>query len=96
MKKIPVIFDTDIGGDIDDTWALAFLLRCVELDVKLITTVTTLPQYSAKLVAKLCEIAGNTYIPIGFGFPGTIEGDQAEWVIDYDLDSYPGKSTRTA
>ena len=22
-KKIPVILDTDIGGDIDDTWALA-------------------------------------------------------------------------
>jgi len=27
---LPVIFDTDtdIGSDIDDTWALAFLLRC--------------------------------------------------------------------
>ena len=25
--KIPVIFDTDIGDDIDDTWALGFLLR---------------------------------------------------------------------
>jgi hypothetical protein len=34
-KKIPVIFDTDIGGDIDDTWALCFLLKCPELDVKL-------------------------------------------------------------
>ena len=25
--KIPVILDTDIGGDIDDTWALALLLK---------------------------------------------------------------------
>ena len=36
--SIPVIFDTDIGSDIDDTWALGFLLRCPELDVKLVTT----------------------------------------------------------
>jgi len=25
--KIPVILDTDIGGDIDDTWALVMLLK---------------------------------------------------------------------
>ena len=25
-NPIPVIFDTDIGDDIDDTWALALLL----------------------------------------------------------------------
>ena len=25
---VPVIFDTDIGSDIDDTWALGLLLRC--------------------------------------------------------------------
>jgi len=37
-KKIPVILDTDIGIDIDDTWALGLLLKCPELDVKLITT----------------------------------------------------------
>jgi len=25
MERIPVILDTDIGGDIDDTWALAMI-----------------------------------------------------------------------
>ena len=25
--RIPVILDTDIGGDIDDTWALAMMLK---------------------------------------------------------------------
>jgi len=34
-KKIPVILDTDIGEDIDDTWALGLLLKCPEFDVKL-------------------------------------------------------------
>jgi len=27
MHQIPVILDTDIGDDIDDTWALALLLN---------------------------------------------------------------------
>ncbi|NLF17307.1 MAG: nucleoside hydrolase, partial [Lentisphaerae bacterium] len=29
--RLPVILDTDIGDDIDDTWALAMLLRCPQL-----------------------------------------------------------------
>ncbi len=32
---IPVILDTDIGDDIDDTWALGLLLKSPELDLKL-------------------------------------------------------------
>ena len=35
-KKIPVIYDSDIGDDIDDTWALAVLLKSPELDLKLV------------------------------------------------------------
>lgn len=35
----PVIFDTDIGDDIDDALALALALQSPELDVKLVTTV---------------------------------------------------------
>ena len=38
VAKTPVILDTDIGGDIDDTWALVMLLKSPELDPKLITT----------------------------------------------------------
>ena len=35
---VPVILDTDIGDDIDDTWALAMLLGMPQLDLKLIVT----------------------------------------------------------
>ncbi|ACK41425.1 MULTISPECIES: nucleoside hydrolase [Dictyoglomus] len=58
MNKIPVILDTDIGTDMDDTWALAMLLNSPELDPKLITTVNGDTLYRAKLVAKLLKIAG--------------------------------------
>jgi inosine-uridine nucleoside N-ribohydrolase len=92
MTKIPVILDTDIGSDIDDTWALGLMLKSPELDLKLVTTVTQDTLYRAKIVAKLLEIAGRTDVDIGIG-PRTSEtwGPQGPWVMDYDLASYPGK-----
>ena len=89
--KIPVILDTDLGTDIDDTWALAFLLRCPELDVKLITTTTGDTHLRARLVARLLETAGRTDIPIGIGVP--LENSpihQSDWVQEYALTDYPG------
>ena len=33
LASKPVVFATDIGGDVDDTWALAHILRSKELDL---------------------------------------------------------------
>nr|MDO8114160.1 nucleoside hydrolase [Candidatus Sigynarchaeota archaeon] len=92
MTKTPVILDTDIGSDIDDTWALGLLLKSPELDLKLVTTCTDDTPYRAKIVARMLEIAGKSDIPIGIG-PRESEdlGPQGPWVIDYDLSRYPGK-----
>ncbi len=93
-KKMAVIFDTDIGDDIDDTWALAMLLRSPEFDIKLITTEVGDTSAKAKIVAKMLEVAGRTDIPIGIGLPcGDMNKGhrQDEWVSSYKLSSYPGK-----
>jgi len=93
MKRMPVILDTDIGDDIDDTWALALLLKSPELDVKLVSTATGDTAYRAKIVARLLETAGRACVPIGVGVPGAGRESvprQAEWVKDYPLDRYPG------
>ena len=66
-RKIPVIFDTDICDDIDDTWALALLLQSPEFDVKLVVTAVGNTVSKAKTVAKFLEIAGRTDIPVGIG-----------------------------
>jgi len=90
-KKIPVILDTDIGLDIDDTWALGFLLKCPELDVKLITTSSDNTPLKAKLVAKFLEAVGRTDIPIGIGPPeNRKKGWLYPWVKDYEMSRYPG------
>jgi inosine-uridine nucleoside N-ribohydrolase len=92
-SSIPIIFDTDIGDDIDDTWALGFLLRSPELDVKLVVGDNGKPEYRAKLLAKFLEAAGRADIPVGLGLDANPEkgGRQSEWVKDYDLKHYPGR-----
>ena len=90
-KKIPVILDTDIGFDIDDTWALGLLLKCPEFDVKLITTTYGNTFFKAKLVAKFLEEVGRSDIPIGIG-PKTSDrrGPLLPWIKNYNLTKYPG------
>lgn len=91
MSKIPVILDTDIGGDIDDSWALAMMLKSPELDVKLVVTDTGDTTYRARVVAKMLEVAGRTDVPVGVGIPfPTMDNRQEAWVKDYHLASYPG------
>lgn len=89
--KIPVIFDTDICDDIDDTWALALMLQSPQFDIKLITTEVGNTASKAKTVAKFLEAVGRADIPIGIGVQQH-QGHhrQDAWAKDYDLLSYPG------
>lgn len=92
---IPVILDTDIGFDVDDVWALAFALKCPELDIKLITTATGDTGYRARLVAKLLKIAGREDIPIGVGIPlDAMQPTHAAWLGDFSLADYAGDVLR--
>ncbi|MEO8616155.1 MAG: nucleoside hydrolase [Luteolibacter sp.] len=95
-KPIPVILDTDIGDDIDDTWALVMLLRCPELDVKLVTSTSWNPINRARHIAKVLDLAGRSDIPVGIGarIPEETHDPKGTiifpWIQDYPLDAYPG------
>src|SRR5260221_7378637 len=90
---VPVILDTDIGDDIDDTWALALLLKSPELELKLVEGDYGKAQYRARLLAKFLDRAGRTDVPlrIGLDIAPHSDGGQAAWIKDYDLKSYLGK-----
>jgi inosine-uridine nucleoside N-ribohydrolase len=89
---IPVVLATDIGDDIDDTWALALLLRSPELDLKLVLTDYGDTLYRARLTAKLLEAAQRTDVPVGVGVrQWAKDGAQADWLGDYALSRYPGR-----
>ncbi len=88
---VPVIFDTDIGGDIDDTWALAMLLGSPQVDLRMVVSAVDDTEAKTRLVAKILDRASRTDIPIATGLK-TGEGglNQADWLGDYDLTDYPG------
>jgi inosine-uridine nucleoside N-ribohydrolase len=90
---VPAILDTDIGDDIDDTWALALLLKSPELDLKLAVGDYGEAPYRARLLAKLLERAGRTNVSVGVGLDIAPYGEsrQAAWIKDYELKSYSGK-----
>jgi inosine-uridine nucleoside N-ribohydrolase len=90
---IPVILDTDIGDDIDDTWALGLLLKSPELDLKLVVGDQGKVIYRAKLLAKFLETAGRSDVPVGLGLDVNASGSGAQeaWVRDYTLNGYKGR-----
>jgi purine nucleosidase len=63
---VKVLLDTDIGSDIDDAVALAYLLAQPECELLGITTVSGEAQRRAQIASALCEVAGKK-VPI---FPG--------------------------
>jgi inosine-uridine nucleoside N-ribohydrolase len=90
-----VVLDTDIGTDIDDTWALAMLLRCPELDLRLVTTVSGDTSYRAQLVAGILATAGRADVPVGIGIASALAESlpprpQARFASEVDLASHPG------
>lgn len=97
-KPIPTVLATDIGSDIDDTWALVHLLRSPELALEMVLTETGEARYRAAVAGKLLEIAERTDVEIALGVDQGVMTDeqrhQGPWVEDYELSQYPGKVHR--
>ena len=66
-RRIPIIFDTDIGDDIDDALALALALQSPELDVRAVTTVVDDTDRRTRLAWKQLGIYNRQDIPLATG-----------------------------
>jgi len=89
MREIPVLFDTDIGSDIDDAVALAYLLKQPRCELLGITTVTGESELRASLADAICQAAGRPDVPIHVGVeppliapPRQTKASQAEALAD--------------
>jgi inosine-uridine nucleoside N-ribohydrolase len=104
--RIQVILDTDIGDDMDDTWALALLLRMSDIfDLRLVVTGGFGHHRTRALVAaKFLTVCGKKGIPIGLGWQEETDTEangenkyfgkplsQGGWAADYDIASYEGE-----
>jgi purine nucleosidase len=79
MDRVPVLLDTDIGGDIDDAVCLAYLLRQPRCELLGVTTVSGQPGMRAMMVDAMCREAG-VEVPIHAGTddPLVVEPRQTE------------------
>jgi inosine-uridine nucleoside N-ribohydrolase len=78
----PIILDTDIGGDIDDAFALALIIDSPEFQLLGVTTASGDTQARARLAAKMLWVAGGPWrqVPVVAGAPGKPRQiDQTRW-----------------
>ena len=72
MRKI--ILDTDIGSDIDDCFALAYLLSRSDVEILGITTVSGAAGLRARLADKVCSLYGKN-VPVCVGNEKSLDGE---------------------
>ncbi len=86
-----IILDTDIAGDIDDSWALGLALASPALDLKLVVSCLDDTTHRAAVMAKFLEQTGRTDVPVGIGLRTSDKiYNLRPWLGDYTLGDYPG------
>jgi inosine-uridine nucleoside N-ribohydrolase len=66
-EKVPILLDTDIGGDVDDAFALALALASPELDLLGVTTVGEGAEDRAWMVCRFLTAVGKREVPVAWG-----------------------------
>jgi purine nucleosidase len=86
-----VIFDTDIGDDIDDAYALGFLLRSPEVRVVGVTTAFEDTHLRARLATRFLNSAGRGEVPVYEGpkTAGESHFTQDKWAEGSPDRTYP-------
>ncbi len=67
--RTPVVLDTDIGTDIDDAWALGYVLKSPSLELLGVTIGDGDTASRARLACKLLQRLGRTDVPVAVGRP---------------------------
>jgi purine nucleosidase len=86
-----VIFDTDIGDDIDDAYALGFLLRSSEIELLGVTTAFGDTHLRARLTTRFLNAAGRGDVPVFQGPKTIVKSDftQRKWAEGSPDRTYP-------
>ncbi|MFP4176561.1 MAG: nucleoside hydrolase [Candidatus Brocadiia bacterium] len=76
--SIPVLFDTDIGSDIDDALALSYLLAERRAHLLGVSTVSGGAVDRARLADAICRAAGRPEVPVWSGTENPVVGTQQQ------------------
>src|SRR5262249_43256635 len=69
QTRTKIVLDTDIGTDIDDAWALGYVLKSPSLDLLGVTVSDGDTTQRARLACKLLARLGRTDVPVAVGRP---------------------------
>jgi len=84
QQRIKVILDTDIGGDIDDAWALGFALQSPDIDLVGVTIGDGNTPARANVACKLLHAGGRDDVPVAVGRKTNDSHDfQFAWAEDF-------------
>ena len=84
QSRLPVILDTDIGTDIDDAWALAFVMRSPDLELLGVTISDGNTPARAPIACKMLHVDGRGDVPVAVGRQTTDEAEhQFSWAEDF-------------
>jgi purine nucleosidase len=97
----PVIFDTDIGTDVDDILALVLLAKAPELKLLGVTTVYGDTALRARITKATTHLLGRPDIAIVPGEQHTLSGRQVHWAGHEgegipEVDSFEVEATQSA
>lgn len=67
VERTPILFDTDIGTNIDDPFALALILASPELDLRGATTVSGKTEQRAMMLCRFFTMTGRRHTPVAVG-----------------------------
>src|SRR5262245_49125827 len=65
--RVPVLFDTDLGAEIDDAFALALLLASPEVELRGVTAVGAPTKERALLLCRFLTVTGRRHTPVAAG-----------------------------
>ena len=87
QTRAKILLDTDIGTDIDDAWALGYVLKSPSLELLGVTTADGDTAARARLVCKLLYRPGRTDVPVAVGRPTPVAADRVDyqfaWAEDF-------------
>ncbi|MGC9317167.1 MAG: nucleoside hydrolase [Armatimonadota bacterium] len=83
-----IIFDTDIGSDIDDAYALAFILSSHELRLEAVTVVSGDVADRGRIAAKMLHLAGRHDVPVALGVASDKKVNQAPWAAGFEYEPH--------
>jgi inosine-uridine nucleoside N-ribohydrolase len=78
-RPIPVIFDTDIGTDADDAYALVLAARSPQIDLRAVTTVYANVAVRSAIARKLLLLMSQDRVPVAGGRTNAFDGHTPFW-----------------